>query len=144
MKKLILFLLGFIPLVLGFLMNSWMMKNQSSILPFNLIGIFSLAIWTFIGYKTYEVGKPLLESAIIVNLPAFLALLLNLVQEIILGRYWFNVFGVATQFFYLPLISLSSTFTFWSPYLWTVYIVGFILMFVSYYMGGYFRRRSML
>ncbi|HBG39752.1 MAG TPA: hypothetical protein DDW58_11060, partial [Clostridiaceae bacterium] len=81
---------------------------------------------------------------IIANLPAFLVLLLNLYQEIILGQYWLNIFGAATQFYYLPLVNLSAPFTFWSHDFWTVYIIEFLLMFASYYAGAYLKKRSTL
>lgn len=142
MKKYMLFFLGLIPFVLGFIMNSIMMQNFT--LPHKLIGIIYILFWAFIGFKTCEFGKTSLESAIIANLPAFLVLLLNLYQEIILGQYWFNIFGVATQFYYLPIINLSSFFIFWSPYLWSVYMAGFLLMFASYYVGAYLKKRSTL
>lgn len=119
-----------------------MMQNQNFTLPYKLTGIMYILFWLFIGFKTCEFGKTSLELAVIANLPALLVLLLNLYQEIILGQYWFNIFGIATQFYYLPLINLSSFFTFWTPYLWTVYIAGFILMFASYYKGAYLKKRS--
>ncbi len=144
MKKLILFFLGLIPFALGFAMNAIMMQNQNYTLPYRLIGIMWILIWLFIGYKTCTLGKTPTESAIIANLPALLVLLLNLYQEIILRQYWPNIFGIATQFYYLTLINLSSLFTFWSPYLWTVYIVAFLLMFASYTAGAYFRKRGTL
>lgn len=143
MRKVMLLLLGFIPFILGFMMNAIMMQNPNFILPYMAIGILSLVIWGFIGFKTCKFGKTSLESAIIANLPALLVLLLNLFQEIILGQYWTNIVGTSTQFFYLPLINLSSIFTSWSPYVWPVYIVGFLLMFVSYYIGAYFKKRSL-
>ncbi|MDD3705069.1 MAG: hypothetical protein PHC45_03250 [Clostridiaceae bacterium] len=143
MRRFKLFLIGLIPFILGFIMNAIMMQNPNFNLPYKLIGVLSLVIWGFIGFKTCEFGKTSVESAMIVNLPAFLVLLLNLFQEIILGQYWFNIVGISTQFFYLPLINLSFSFTFWSPYLWTVYIVGFLLMFASYYIGAYLKKRSL-
>jgi hypothetical protein len=94
--------------------------------------------------KLAGLEKTPLGSAVIANLPAFFVLILNLYQEIVLGQYWFNIFGIATQFYYLPLISLSSTFTFWTPYVWVIYITGFLLMLASYCTGVYLKKRSML
>lgn len=142
MKKLMLFFLGLIPFISGFIMNDIIMQNPNITIPYKLIGIIFILFWAFIGFITCKFGKTSLESAVIANLPAFLVLLLNLYQEIISGEYWLNIFGSATQFYYLPLINLSSAFTFWSPYFWTVYIAGFILMFASYYIGAYLKKRS--
>ncbi|MFR5932513.1 MAG: hypothetical protein ACLUGG_04700 [Oscillospiraceae bacterium] len=36
-------------------------------------------------------------------------LLLVLFQELVLGNYWFNVFGTASQLYFLPLFSLAAT-----------------------------------
>ena len=41
-KKMTLFLLGLFPLVLGFMMNSWILENPDSVLPFKLIGFVFL------------------------------------------------------------------------------------------------------
>lgn len=144
MKKIMLFLLGLSPFLLGFIMNSVMMQNQNLILPYKLIGITFILFWGFIGFKTCGFGKTPLGSAVIANLPAFFVLILNLYQEIVLGQYWFNIFGIATQFYYLPLINLSSTFAFWTPYVWVIYIAGFLLMLASYCTGVYLKKRSML
>ncbi|WP_353095125.1 hypothetical protein [Tissierella praeacuta] len=140
MKKLFLFLLGFIPLVLGFLMNSWLMQNH--ILKFKLIGIIFLALWLLIGFTTCYFAKTPLKSTIIANLPAFLMLLFIMYQEIILRRYWSNIFGVATQFYYLPLINIAASFypSFMIVRFWLVSLIGFLLMFSSYYLGGYLKK----
>ena len=58
------------------------------------------------------------------------------------AEYWFNIIGIASQLYYLPLINLSSVFTFWTPHAWTIYIAAFLLMFASYYTGAYLKKRS--
>ncbi|MFF2755149.1 hypothetical protein ACFVR1_15530 [Psychrobacillus sp. NPDC058041] len=148
MKKMILFLLGLIPFVLGFLMNSWLMQNQNSILPFKLIGIIFLVFWVLVGFITCKFEKTPLKSAVIINLPAFLILLFIMYQEIILGQYWFNIFGMATQFYYLPLLNISSSLvgiflslTPWATQIWSASLIAFLLMFASYYLGCYLKKR---
>ena len=71
MKRLFLILLGFFPLVLGFEMNSWIMQNENSILPFRLIGIIFPAIWILIGLTTSKFKNTILKSAMILHFPAF-------------------------------------------------------------------------
>ena len=118
MKKMILVLLGFTPLAIGFQMNSWIMQN--SVLPYGLIGLVFLALWVLFGYLTCAFEKTSLKSAVIANSPAFLILLLIVYQELILGQFWPNAFGVATQFYYFPLLntvsSIGSVFYGSSPY----------------------------
>jgi len=147
-KKLILFFLGLIPFVLGFLINSWLMQNQNLVFPSKLIGLIFLSFWLLIGFATSEFEKTLLKSTLIVNLPAFLMLLLIMYQEIILGHYWANIIGIAAQFYYLPLINIASSvyriFSFLTSgitYTRWVCLVGFLLMFASYYLGGYLKKR---
>lgn len=148
MKKVILFLLGLTPLVLGFLMNSWMMKNQNSILPFKLIGIIFLIFWVLVGFITCKFERTPLKSAMIANLPGFLMFLFILFQEIILGRYWANMFGIVTQFYYLPLVNISTSivgFLFsligWRIHFSIISLISFLFMFGSYYLGSYFKNR---
>lgn len=145
-KKMILFLIGFIPLILGFLMNSWLMENQDSVLPFKLIGLLFLAFWVTVGFMSYKFEITLLKSSVVAHLPALLMLLFIMYQEIILGQYWSNLFGTATQFYYLPLINVSSSLVgvFWSSSkgLWLACLIAFLFMLASYYLGNYFKKRS--
>ena len=145
MKKMILFLLGLIPFVFGFLMNSWLMQNQNIVLASKLIGIIFLIFWILVGFITFKLEKTPLKSAIIINLPAFLILLLIIYQEIILAQYWSNIFGLATQFYYLPLINISSfLISIFLPLtsfgIWSESLIAFLLMFASYYLGCYLKK----
>lgn len=141
MKKIILFLLGLVPFGLSFLMDSWIMSNQDSMLPLKFIGILFIGLWIFIGFKTSEFAETPLQSSMIVNTPAFLVLLLLLYQEIIQGYYWTNSFiGISSQFYFLPLVNISALFTRWTPFLWVTYIVAFLLMITSYSLGIYLKK----
>lgn len=144
MKKASLFLLGLTPLILGFLMNSWVMKNQNSVLPSKLLGVIFLMFWGLVGFRTCRVEKTILRSAAITNLPAFLMLLFVLFQEIVLGRYWANIFGVIPQFYFLPLVNISSTIIglFFTVYFSAIDLISFLLMFGVYYLGGHLRNQK--
>ena len=140
MKKLIILnLLGFIPLFIGIIMNYIIM--QDVILSFNLIGFIFIIFWIFIGYKTEGVEETPAKTSISIHMPAAFALILVLFQELILGQYWFNILGMLTQLFFLPLISIGSYLTFWTPRIWPVYIVAFLLMIGSYYIGIRIKKR---
>lgn len=147
MKRITLILLGLVPLVLGFLMNSWMMGNQNSVLPFKIIGIIFLLFWVLVGFITCDFERTPFKSAIIANLPAFLILLFLFFQEIILGRFWANMFGIVTQFYFLPLINLSSSIVgfFFSLiglgiHFSLVSLVSFLFMFGAYWFGSYLKK----
>ena len=140
MKKLIILnLLGFIPLFIGIIMNYIIM--QDVILSFNLIGFIFIILWIFIGYKTEGIEETPGKSSISIHMPGAFALILVLFQEIILGQYWLNLLGLLSQLYFLPLISLGSYFTFWTPRIWPVYIVAFLLMIGSYYIGIRIKKR---
>ncbi len=124
-------------------MNSWLTEIQDSVLPFKLIGLIFLAFWVTVGFLSYKFVKALLKSSVIAHLPALLMLLFIMYQEIILGQYWSNWFGIATQFYYLPLINLSSSvvgiFSSSIKGIWLVSLIAFLFMFASYYLGNYLK-----
>ncbi len=138
MKRMILLLWGLVPFGVGFLINVLLMKNL--ILPFKIIGIAFLLGWGLLGFLTNSNGKTIVKTAVFANLPAFVVLLLILYQEIKLGHYWMNLFGIATQFFFLPLLNISFSLTFWEQHVWPAYIVSFILMCVAFLLGGYVKK----
>ncbi|SOC43772.1 hypothetical protein [Ureibacillus acetophenoni] len=139
MKKVILILLGFIPLPIGFLMNSWLMENQDSILPFLYIGILFLAFWALLGFITCKSEKTPYHSALFIHTPAIIAFLLLSYQDRVLEQIWPNMIGIATQNFYLPLINLSSIIIGGGLYveMWLASGIAFLLMYGSYYLGCY-------
>lgn len=141
-KKLSLFLLGFIPLGLGSIISWLIMQFPHFVLPFRLIGVGFLIFWAFLGFVTYSFKEAALTSVSAVNLVAFFALILNLYQEIILGRYWGNLLGLCTQFFYLPTLNISFLLTFWSSRIWGAYIAGFFLMCSAYSIGFQIRKHQ--
>ena len=146
-KKMTLILLGFIPLVLGFIMNSWILENPDSVLPFKLIGFAFLAFWVIVGFFGFKFEKTLVKSTLIAHIPALLALLLIMYQEIILGQFWSNLLGMATQFYYLPLVNISASvvgvFSFLlsgMKGLGSASLIALLLMFAAYYLGYYFSK----
>ena len=110
MKRVVLLLIGFFSMPLGFLLNHIMM-NVSFNLPLLLISIAMLAIWFLISMVSVKFIFTKKETILLLNAPAFLVLILNLFQEYVLGHYWMNLAGVATQFFYLPFLGLGFTLT---------------------------------
>ena len=146
MKKLLLVLIGLIPFVLGFAMNSWLIDNPNSILPFKPIGILFLVFWVWIGFIMCKYAETPYQSAVIIHLPALFVLLLVMYQDMVLEEYWSNLLGLATQVFYLPLINLSSFIFSYTMtgglyvQMSTSVIVAFLLMYGSYYVGCYLKK----
>ncbi|WP_313524144.1 hypothetical protein [Anaerotignum sp.] len=135
MKKLWLILFGFIPLGIGLIMNWLITTFPNTGPPYRLISIAFLLFWAWLGFITSRFKEPLKVCICLINLPTFLALALNLYQEIVLGHYFSSILGKCTQFFYLPILSISFTLTPWSTRLWTAYIAGFLLMCLVFFGG---------
>lgn len=128
-------------------MNSWILENQESVLPFKLIGFLFLTFWVIVGFIGFKFEKTLLKSVVIAHLPALLILLLIMFQEIILGQLWSNLFGLATQLYYLPLINISTSvagiFSFLlsgMTGLGSASLIGLLLMFAAYFVGYSFNK----
>ncbi|MEG0913305.1 MAG: hypothetical protein RSG53_06825 [Oscillospiraceae bacterium] len=135
MKKLLLILFGFIPLGIGWVMNWLLITFPNTVFPFGYISIAFLVLWAWLGFISYKFEKTINVSMCLIHLPMFLALALNLYQEIVLGHYFNNIVGVCTQFFYLPILNTAYTLTSWSARLWVAYIAGFFLMCLAYFSG---------
>ena len=142
MRKLIALLIGLTPLGIGYFMNDIMMQNQHLLLPYWLIGLIFLVVWCLVGYLTGDRAKFSVPLLLFAHLPALIALILNLYQEIILGQYWANWIGKATQFFFLPLVNIAAPLAFWSSRFCAVYVAATILMAVAYALGAFLKTRK--
>ena len=120
MKQLLRIVLGFLPLGVGFLQNAYMMARMDTLPPLMLIALGTLLLWGLISYLTFD-GKSRVLSQ---------TLALVLVQELLLGHYWPNWAGVASQFFFLPLINLTGILPL--HYLWLDdVVISLVLFFIS-------------
>lgn len=126
-------------------MNSWLLENPDSVLPFKLIGFVFLAFWVLVGFIGFKFEKALLKSSIIAHLPALLALSL-IMYQIISGQLWSNIF-FAAQFYYLPLLNISasvdglfSSLLSGTNGLGSASLIAFLLMFAAYYVGYYLNK----
>lgn len=136
MKKIILFLVGIIPLFIGYGMNYLMFGPfYNMALSYKLIGITFLLAWFFWGRCSYRFVNNKKVATILGNSFALIVLLLLIYQEVILGQYWYNQVGCATQFYYLPLIGLASVFTKMFHTITATYVTAFILMCIVFYLG---------
>jgi len=143
MKKLLLFFIGLLPLAFGTLLNALMLGAlQDTTLPYGVIGLFFLLFWLLLGFWTRPLAKSAFAAAAIAHIPALAALALLLYQELALGRYWFNAFGLLPQFFYLALISLAGRIVLFAHTMPPVYAAAFVMLFVVFYAGGALRRRK--
>lgn len=132
MKKIIVILFGCVPFLIGGLLNWGMIIYMTRVrFPYIVFGVMMLLLWTFAAYVLCKKAKKPLETLILFNLPAFIVLALIMVQELILGSYWLNFFGLLTQVFYLPIISIASRIagmTLKTITMTPVYSISFVLM----------------
>ncbi len=142
MKKLLLLLVGFIPFAVGYGLNALMLgAYYDTALPYGWIGAGMLVVWFGLGMLARSFGGTVFKSAMIAHIPALIVLMLLLYQEWILGQYWLNAIGMATQLFFLPLVYLSGIVTFFSPTMPAVYVTVFLFLFIAFWLGGRLRTR---
>jgi hypothetical protein len=144
MKKLVTLIAGFSPLPIGYGINYLCINNiMWTKLTLDLISFIFFLCWGLLGFVLCKFVKTKTNALIICNLPAFIVLILILIQELIHKKYWSNDWGVATQFFYLPTIKISSYVTpDFMYYMWQTYIVSFTLMIIVFYLGCYIRVKT--
>lgn len=130
MKQLLRIVLGFLPLGVGFLQNAYMMARMDTLPPLMLIALGTLLLWGLLSYLTFDGKSRVLSQTLAFSAASLLALALVLVQELLLGHYWPNWAGVASQFFFLPLINLTGILPL--HYLWLDdVVISLVLFFIS-------------
>ena len=137
----ILFVLGALPLAVGYIQNWYMMTNMDSPVPYKLIAFSFLFIWGFISFLLNKNGKKTKQIVIFLNLIAALDLVLILIQELALHSYLNNHIGILTQMFYLPVLNLAFSLTSWLHQVFPAYIAGFLLMVGVSFIGCKLREK---
>jgi len=142
MKELLFFILGFIPLVASFPMESMVSAETVDAKFYWLIALGFYIFWGVLGFIAYDKKKIEKHFIIFIHFPAFLCLVLIFVQDVILNSYWLTTLGVLTQLFYSVMNHLSEKIVLLLkiPFstmnnLFVIYLVSFILMFVSFLAG---------
>ena len=143
MKKILLVLIGLIPLPLGYLMNHLMMTvYYHKALPAFMIGVVFLVAWFGLGYLTYNLAKSNKEAIMLAHSIAFVFLVLAVIQEVFLRRYLPNHIGISTQFYFMPLLNIASKFLrFFTFRMYQGFIVAFALMCSTFYLGRKVRKK---
>ena len=102
-------LLAVSPLAVGYGLNHAMLNLPIPILVIAILGLCLLFLWGYFSYRIASRDKNPFLQACWVCAFGFLMLLLVLYQELVLGRYWFNLFGTAPQLYFLPLFAVATT-----------------------------------
>lgn len=145
MKKLKLLAFSISPFIIGRLIDlaiynlDWYGKILS------IISILFCIYWYFVGYKSYDYAKSMKESILLGNCFSIISIALALFQSLILGRFLLNIIGSFPQYFFLPMMRVSSwidrILLFFIPFtsMTILSVISFILMIIIYYAG--YRKR---
>jgi hypothetical protein len=140
MKKLALFLIGFFPLLLGFL-NSSLMGLFSVV-----ISLIILILWFFAGMISTRLSEKRAQALLLLNAAGIIYLLL-LSYQLITEQDWVGTVGQASKLYFLPLIGtafqimlpIGEAFTY--AYLRYSYIGAFLLTLLVSYLGRIYGER---
>jgi len=144
--RIALVLISLLPLPLGFIINRLLMTIWFYTFPMGwlmLIGLFVLLVWFVMGMVTVKWIGPQREVLLYLNTIPGLFLILVLFQEFVIRRFWTNLFGISTQFYYLPIATLSSRLLRIIPFITTfitirlsyVYALAFCIMLAASFVG---------
>jgi hypothetical protein len=142
MKKIIVLIAGLTPFLIGYGLNLLLYKLSTNFATVSFaISVMFFLYWGLLGFTFSKFTSSKIYTLAICHFPALLVLLLILIQELINKRYWNNILGFATQFFYLPTITVSSKITGYLSVskMWETYIISFGLMIAVFYLGCYIR-----
>jgi len=140
--RIILVLIGVLPLLLGFITDRLTMTVWLYTFPAGwhwFMGLFVLLLWFVVGMVSVKWVNSKRAFLICLNAAAGLALILVLLQEHIIVRYWGEWIGFLSQFFYLPLTYISARLLRIIPMLTLrfsyVCVVAFCVLLLSSFLG---------
>lgn len=136
----VLVLLSLLPFAFGWVANWLIMSHSGTTPPFMLISIVFLLIWAAIAFFAKPHIKSTAKIVISMNAVAFLVLVLNGIQQLLLHRYWMNLVGKLSQLFYLPLTYIGARLTSWCPSVFSAMCASFILMVIATIVGSKIRK----
>lgn len=135
MKKALIFILGWTPLLAGTVMNEMIMADLGILPPFLAVAVGTLLVWALFGALTV-VLKEKRSSLLLLDLPAAIVLLLVLYQELAMQQYWGNAVGMGTQLFYLPVLGVGFRLTAGITHTMSpVYVLSFLLLCAASLLG---------
>ena len=108
-KRIVCLTLGFFPMQLfGYFVSHLILTVYYDVLPPHFFfGAAVISAWFIFGMISIFLVNSRKEAVLLLNLPAFLVLLIIMFQEWVLGIMWVNQFGLAIQHFYLPINRLG-------------------------------------
>ncbi|MBQ3119795.1 MAG: hypothetical protein IJC12_02900 [Peptococcaceae bacterium] len=140
MSNILCVLFGFFPLLIGVIMNyALQVSNYMLALPYTLIGIVLLGIWCAAAYIFNKKIRNPYKVMLLLNLIPFLDFLLICVQLFVYDQFWFNIVGIWSLTFYLPLTRLGALIVrlLPLPYITTfpIKLISFMLLLIASFIG---------
>ena len=112
MKRAILILMGFSPILIGLFINhqiaGWRAAQQIPTGMLTRVGIAMLVMWGCMAWLSDKLVESRHESLLFLNAGATVALASYMVHELLLDSFFTGIFGLLTQWFYLPMFFLSA------------------------------------
>lgn len=141
--------LGLIPLIFGFLMDrAWTLPLPQ--IFWTILELLFLVGWGWLAYRIMKKEDRVMSNVVRMNAIGLIMLILVLVQELAVGQYWPNLFGLLPQFYFLsclrPVYWLIDTVYGWisrasagsvlATRVWAAELLEFILMIAATYIGS--------
>ena len=139
LNYIILFLLGFLPLLAGQIINRQIM-TAVDVFPAAFINFMSFAVligWFFIGLFSGKLFKCRWKMLATLNFPALLAFALILAPLPIFEAIWAANLNIWSQNFYLPLVRPSLFLQNFLPTIGnnSIFFISFFLLLFSSFLG---------
>lgn len=138
-RSLLFFLLGFLPLPAGFVLDRLLMAGHMP--PLAVVAFLLLCLWALLAGWLSRPDAKAAATLIPLNFAAFVTLVLLLFQILVRRAMFPGLVGVLSQLFYLPLLNLGGTLTFFSPSFAPAYAACFLLLLAASLLGWARRRR---
>ena len=143
-KRLIVFIMGLSPLLVGWVKEFIRQYFYSKNLRFLVLLLF-LAFWAFLGFMGEDILDDLRQSILFLNLPALIDLVL-LAFQLIPGGFWDNPIGTWSHRFLFPAADFFVDT--WQPPIYPAfavdailpYFLGFLSMLAASFIGARTRR----
>ena len=143
MKKIYISILGVIPWIVGLVLYrliSTVFSDTS--INLRILGIIVLFFWGVISYILYCKNQRTIEIMTLLNAPAFIALILILIERSVLKTNWSGVIGLYTGYFYFPTLSIGCLITDGSGNIYVSYYATFVLMVLVSYASCYIAKEK--
>lgn len=148
LPRVLLLLLGVLPLPLGYLLNYAMWQFPLSGALLTGVNLLLLLLWGCLAYWfSSPRGNPLLQALLLCSV-GLVVLVLVLFQEVVREGYWFNFVGVGSQMFFLPFLPLGFTAAdllaglfLSSMRVWPAYLAAWLLMLAAAWAGCVLKSR---